>query len=222
MRPRAEHQVAPGRHRPQQDRSSAKVDSIVAATALLLRTAHPSDLTARTIATAAGVSPATVYRYFRDVDHVIEAVLVAHADTANATVAAALATSRHRTVAGVFRLVVDTHLRLYEARPDLTATWESEELAERRRNIEIESDRSLAQQVGRHLLDKGLIAQFTSTEELLLDAHWATAGTLLGRALGADHVGRPILLDELRRLVDHFATRYGPSAKRSPATIEIS
>ena len=214
MRPRAEHQVAPGRHRPQQDRSSAKVDLIVSATALLLRAAQASDLTARTIATAAGVSPATVYRYFRDVDHVIETVLVAHADAANAAVSAALATSRHRTVAGVFRLVVDTHLGLYEARPDLTATWESEELAERRRNIEIESDRSLAQQVGRHLLDKGLIAQFTSTEELLLDAHWATAGTLLGRALGADHAARPILLDELRRLVDHFSTRYGPSVTR--------
>lgn len=214
MRPTVDHEAAPGRHRPQQDRSSAKVESIVSATALLLRTAHPSDLTARTIAASAGVSPATVYRYFRDVDDVVESVLVAHADAANAAVSAALATSRHRTVAGVFRLVVDTHLRLYEARPDLTATWKSEELAERRRNIEIESDRSLAQQVGRHLVDKGLIAHLTSTEELLLDAHWATAGTLLGRALGADHTASPILLDELRRLVEHFSTRYAPSVRR--------
>jgi AcrR family transcriptional regulator len=211
MSPGDEHQTAPARRRPQQDRSSAKVESIVSATALLLRATDPSDLTTRTIATSAGVSPATVYRYFRDVDHVVEAVLVAHAEAANAAVSAALATSRHRTVTGVFRLVVDTHLRLYAARPDLTATWGSEELAQRRRNIEIESDRSLARQVGRHLLDKGLIADLTSTEELLLDAHWATAGTLLGRALGADFAARPILLDELRRLVEHFSTRYGPS-----------
>lgn len=204
------HQTAPARRRPQQDRSSAKVKSIVSATALLLRATQPSDLTARTIATRAGVSPATVYRYFRDVDHVVEAVLVAHADTATAAVSEALATSRHRTVAGVFQLVVDTHLDLYSARPDLTATWQSEELARRRRKIEIESDRSLAQQVGRHLLDKGLITHLTSTEELLLEAHWATAGTLLGRALSANLAARPILLDELRHLVQHFSTRYGP------------
>ena len=47
MRPTVDHEAAPERHRPQQDRSSAKVESIVSATALLLRTAHPSDLTAR-------------------------------------------------------------------------------------------------------------------------------------------------------------------------------
>lgn len=211
MRRGDEHQTTPERRRPQQDRSSAKVESIVSATALLLRTTDPSHLTARMIASSAGISPATVYRYFRDVDHVVEAVLVAHADAANAELSAALATSRHRTVAGVFQLVVDTHLHLYAARPDLTATWASEELAESRRRIEIESDRSLAQQVGRHLQDKGLITQLTGTEELLLDAHWATAGTLLGKVLRADPAARPILLDELHRLVEHFATRYGPA-----------
>lgn len=200
----------PARRHPQQDRSVARIEMIVSATARLLGATEPRSLTARKIAAAAGVSAPTVYRYFRDVDHVIDAVLVEHADAATSAVTEALSVSRHRTVAGVFQLVVDTHLRLYSARPDLTVTWASEELARRRREIEIESDRSLALQVGRHLERKNLIGRLTATEELLLNSHWATTGTLLGIALTADESDRPLLLAEIRHLVKHFATRYTP------------
>ena len=200
----------PVRRHPRQDRSTAKIETILSATSRLLGSGEPSTMTARTIATEAGVSAATVYRYFRDVDHVIDAVLVEHADAATFAVTEALSASRHRTVAGVFQLVVDTHLRLYSARPDLTVTWASEELARRRREIEIGSDRSLARQVGRHLVDKKLIARLTATEELLLSAHWATTGTLLGIALTSDESDRPLLLAEIHHLVKHFATRYTP------------
>lgn len=204
----AQHDPAPARRLPQQGRSAAKIDAIVSATALLLADTQPSELTARTIAIESGVSPATVYRYFRDVDHVVDAVLVEHADAATAAVTEALSASRHRTVAGVFQLVIDTHLRLYSDRPHLTVGWASEELARRRRQIETESDRSMAKQVGRHLVDKGLIVRLTTTEERLLDAHWATAGTLLGIALESDAAGQRALHEELRRLVQHFAGRY--------------
>jgi AcrR family transcriptional regulator len=153
-----------------------------------------------------------VYRYFRDVDHVVDAVLVEHAAAATGAVTEALSRSRRRTVAGVFHLVLDTHLRLYAARPDLTVTWASEALSRRRREIEVDSDRSLAQQVGRHLADNGLIARLSAREERLLDAHWTTAGTLLGVVLASDDANRTVLLDELRHLVDYFATRYeGPA-----------
>ncbi len=210
-----EHHPAPSRRHPQQDRSAAKIEMILAATARLLASAQPRELTTRTIATAAGVSPATLYRYFRDVDHVVDAVLVEHADAATAAVTDALSTSRHRSVAGVFQLVVDTHLRLYADRPDLTAAWASDELARHRREIELESDRSMTQQVGRHLVDKGLIARLTVAEERLLDAHWATTGTLLGVVLESDVADRPALLDELHHLVRHFASRYpAPTARR--------
>jgi len=198
----------PARRHPRQDRSAAKIQTIVSATARLLGTHEPTSMTARTIATEAGVSAATVYRYFRDVDHVIDAVLVEHANAATLAVTEALSTSRHRTVAGVFQLVVDTHLRLYASRPDLTVTLASEELARRRREIEIESDRSMALLVGRHLVDKKLIARLTATEECLLNAHWATTGTLLGIALTSDDAYRSLLVAEIRHLVKHFATRY--------------
>ena len=202
------HHPASARRRPRQNRSAANVDSIVAATALLLIDTPPSDLTARMIGKSANVSPATVYRYFSDVDHVVDAVLVEHAQVVTAAISQALATSRHRSVAGVFQLVVDTHLRLYASRPDLTTTWMSDELSEKRRKIEVESDRSLSRQVGQHLVDRGLISELTNTEVRLLDAHWVTAGALLGMVLAANQTDRAILIDELRRLVAHFAARY--------------
>jgi AcrR family transcriptional regulator len=196
------------RHRPQQDRSEAKCTALVEATARLLATTQPSELTTRSIAAAAGVSPATVYRYFRDVDDLLDVVLVEHSRAATSAVSAALERSRHRTVAGVFHLVVDTHIELYATRPDLAVTWSSTELAERRRQIEAASDRSLAHQVGRHLVSTGMIREMTPAVARRLEAHWVTAGALLGLVLGADGAARSELETELRDLIDHFATRY--------------
>lgn len=59
------NQPSSARRPPRQDRSTAKIETIVSATARLLAEAQPSESTARTIAAEAGVSPATVYRYFR-------------------------------------------------------------------------------------------------------------------------------------------------------------
>lgn len=196
------------RHRPQQDRSEAKWTALVEATTHLLATTQPSELTTRSIATAAGVSPATVYRYFRDVDDLLDVVLVEHSRAATAAMSTALERSRHRTVAGVFHLVVDTHIDLYATHPALAVTWSSTELAERRRQIEAASDRSLAHQVGHHLVSKGMISELTPAIARRLEAHWVTAGALLGLLLEADGATRFELETELRDLIDYFAARY--------------
>jgi AcrR family transcriptional regulator len=193
---------------PQQQRSGDRVDAILAAARSLLQEHDPADLSTRAVASRAGVSPATVYRYFSDMDEIVDALLVEHATIAEATVADALERSRHRTVGGVFEHIVVTYLDLYEQRPDLTTAWRSPALANRQRTIEEQSDRSLAFAVGEHLQRRGLLVRVTKRHETMLTAHWTAVGALIGVFLRADVSARPALRAELLALVGYFATRY--------------
>lgn len=195
------------RRRPQQERSESLVESIVDAARSLLRDHEPAGLTARAIAERAGVAPASVYRYFRDVDEVIDIVLRQHADVAERTIAEALAGSTHRTVPEVYEFVVSTYLDLYRRRPELTVAWRSATLADRQRVIEAESDRGLALALGAHLVHRGLLDRLDARRRHLLVAHWATAGALLGQVLQAPAARRRMLEAELLALVRYLADR---------------
>lgn len=57
-------------------------------------------------------------------------------------------------------------------------------------------------------MSKGMIAELTPATAHRLEAHWVTAGALLGLLLEADGAVRSELETELRDLIDYFATRY--------------
>lgn len=193
---------------PQQQRSGDRVDAILAAARSLLQEHDPADLSTRTVASRAGVSPATVYRYFSDLEEIVDALLVEHATIAEATVADALERSSHRSIGGVFEHIVVTYLDLYEHRPDLTTAWRSPALANRQRAIEEHSDRSLALAIGAHLQRRNLLGRVTERHETMLTAHWTAAGALIGMYLRAELSARPTLRAELLALVRYFGTRY--------------
>ena len=155
-----------------------------------------------------GTSPASVYRYFDDIDEVLGALVEEHATVAERTVAEALATSRHRSVAGVFDLVVRTYLDLYERRPDLTVAWRSTALAERQRAIEEASDDGLARALGAHLRDRGLIRELSDEVEARLVADWTVAGASLGVLLSTGPEHRAARERDLLDLVRWLARRY--------------
>lgn len=198
-----------GRRQPRQRRSTATVDAVVGAARALL---HEHDdavtLTVRTVADRAGVSPAAVYRYFEDLDQLIDAVLAEHAAIAERTIAETLAASAQRTAVGLFREVVQAYLTLYTERPDLTVEFRSPALARRHRELETASDRRLAAILGSRLHDLGLLDSFDTTTLDRLTAHWNAVGSMIGEVLRSSDATRPALRVDLDALVVHAAARF--------------
>jgi AcrR family transcriptional regulator len=193
---------------PQQQRSKQCVEAILAAARSLLQTDEPAHISTRDVAARAGVSPAVVYRYFADIDEIVDALLAEHAAIAESMVAEALARSEHQSIGDVFEFVIRSYLDLYSRRRDLTVAWRSPALAERQRHIEEPSDRSLALAVGDHLVTRGLLTELDPRHIALLCAHWTTAGALIGLILRSDEAAKPQLVDELIALAHFFASRY--------------
>jgi AcrR family transcriptional regulator len=196
------------RRAPSQERSARRVAAILAATRSLLEERPASEVNIRAVAERAGTSPASVYRYFDDLDEVYDALVVEHATVAERAVADALAGSRHRSVAGVFDLVVRTYLDLYNRRPELTVAWRSTVLADRQRSIEETSDEGLARALGVHLRERGLIGELSPELEARLVADWTVAGASLGVVLGAAPEHRDARASDLMDLVHWLAERY--------------
>ena len=198
-----------GRRQPHQRRSAATVDAIVvAARALLQEHDDATCLTVRTVAERADLSPAAVYRYFENLDQVIDAVLAQHAALAEHTIAATLAAQAQRTPVGLFREVVQSYLTLYTERPDLTVEFRSPTLARRHRELETASDRRLATILGSRLHDLGLLDGLDTTTLDRLTAHWNAVGSMIGEVLRSSDATRPALRVDLDALVVHAAARF--------------
>jgi AcrR family transcriptional regulator len=196
------------RRLPQQGRSADRVTAILAAARRLLQTDELGELTVRRIATDAGVSAASVYRYFADVDEIVDVLLAEHADASTTAVQTALAATSSRTVGGVFECVLRAFLDLYATRPELTIVWRSPVLADRQRRHDAEADRAIAGEIGRHLARIGVIPEPTPDVQDRLAAHFEVAGSLLGAVLRADGPHRQVLEDDLFALVRHLGSRH--------------
>jgi AcrR family transcriptional regulator len=193
---------------PRQGRSSERVTTILAAARRLLQSGEVGDLTVRSIAGEAGVSAASVYRYFADVDEIVDLLLIEHADASTAAVLAALGSTSSRTVGGVFESVLRAFLDLYSSRPDLTILWRSPALADRQRRHDAAADRAIAGAIGRHLARIGVLPEPTPETHDRLAAHFEVAGALLGAVLRSGGPQRQVLEDDLFALVRHLGTRY--------------
>jgi AcrR family transcriptional regulator len=196
------------RRLPRQGRSAARVADILAAARRLLQTDDLGELTVRAIAADAGIGTASVYRYFADVDEIVDVLLTEHADASAEAVRAALAATTSRTVGGVFEAVLRAFLHLYDTRPDLTVMWRSPVLADRQRRHDETADRTIADTIGRHLVDTGAITDTSPEMNDRLAVHFQVAGTLLGAVLRADPTTRPVLEADLFALVRHLSSRY--------------
>jgi AcrR family transcriptional regulator len=192
---------------PQQQRSTARVQAILDAARDLLQRHPEESVTSSTIAAEASVPVSAFYRWFDDVDDLLDVLVAEHAKATAVALDAALA-EPSASVAEAFERALDAHLALYRARPELTRVWFSTQLAARQAELDLRADQELAHRVGTHLVDSGLIDALDEATAVRLDAHWLTAGALLGALLAAEPAHRDDLELELRALVDHLATRY--------------
>lgn len=197
----------PMRRHPAQARSATTVAAILDAARALL---HDDDeLSARSIAERAGIAAPTVYRYFADIDAVVDALVVEHARAAEAMVEQVLAGDPGDDVTTTFRRVLDGYVRFYAERADLTVAWRSAEMAERQREIEQQSDRGLAHQLAAHLVAGGAVAHGDRRAFIRrVETHWAMAGVALGAVLRAtDRRTRAAAEADVRAFVDYAASR---------------
>lgn len=196
------------RRQPQQGRSATRVAEILAAARRLLQTGEVGDVTVRTIAAEAGVGPASVYRYFADVDEIVDVLVTEHAAASAVAAQTALASTNARTVGGVFEAVLRAFLQLYTDRPELAVVWRSPALADRQRRNDETADHAIAGEIGRHLVRIGAIDELTTELHERLTVQFAVAGTLLGAVLRAGPSTRPTLEADLFALVRHLGSRY--------------
>lgn len=164
-------------------------------------------MTVRTVAERAGLSPAAVYRYFENIDQVIDAVLAEHAALAEDTIAATLASSDVQSVLGMFRSVVQSYLTLYADRPELTVEFRSPALALRHRDLEMASDRRSATALGTRLVELGVFDRLDATTIDRVAAHWNAVGSMIGAVLRSSGATRQALEADLDAMVAHTAER---------------
>jgi len=209
------------RRRPAQARSAATVAAILSAARELLHNGEA--ISARTIAERAGIAAPTMYRYFADTDAVVDALVLEHADIAEAMVERVLEADAGDDITTAFRRVLDGYLQLYSDRPVLIVAWRSKEMAERQRLIEQQSDRGLARRLATHLVEGGAIDRnerraFTDS----VVTHWQMAGVAIGAVLQApDRRARATAEADARAFVDYAATRCDPS-NRTTATPAVA
>jgi AcrR family transcriptional regulator len=189
---------------PQQERSAARVATLVATARRLVQEQPDQPLTTRSVAAAAGVPIPTLYRYFADIDELLDVLVHEHADASADALERALGRP-HASAVEVYEAVLDAHLALYRERPDLTQHWRSKQLADRQAEVEAASDLALAGRVAAHLLRSGLVAGPRSVVEARTAAHWNAAGQLLGALLQAPAPARRALGADLQVLVRTLA-----------------
>jgi AcrR family transcriptional regulator len=211
------------RRRPAQARSAATVAAVLGAARGLLHDGE--ELSARTIAARAGVAAPTVYRYFADIDAVVDALVIDHARAAEAMVERVLAADPGDDVAMTFGRVFDGYVELYEAHPELTVVWSSPEMAERQRLIEERSDRSLAKRLSDHLVEGGAVdRKDRRSVESRVETYWQMAGVALAAVLDAPGPrARRVAEDDARAFVAHAAMRCAAVPghdRRADATVD--
>lgn len=198
----------PSRRRPRQQRSAATVDALLGATrALLQEHDDTTALTVRTVAERAGLSPAAVYRYFENVDQLIDAVLAEHTALAEHAMTTTIAICDRSSVLGLFRSVVQSHLALYTARPDLTVEFRSAALALRHRDLESATDRRSAALLGATLVELGILDQVDAATTERIAAYWNSVGSMMGAVLRSSGATREALESDLDAMVEHVAER---------------
>lgn len=193
---------------PQQRRSAAKVRAVLDAARALVDDPDPEPLTTRLLAARSGVPVATLYRYFADVEEVLDVLVSEHADATARAVEDALAHARPRTTAELFSAVLDALLAMYEREPALARRWANPQLAARQQEADLRTDRALAGRLAEEMVAHGLAAGPATGLVPLLEVQWDAAGVVLGAVLAADAGARPALEAELRALVAHLASRH--------------
>ena len=186
------------RRRPQQQRSRAKVDAILAAANALVAQNGADALTTTLVAERAGVAVGSLYQYFDGVPAIVEALVARHADLFGEHLRAHLADTRFKRKRDAANAALDALITYYRSDAAFRSLWHS---APRVTGAGFAGE-------GEMLI--GIITQALRSQDLF-DANdrnyeretkvqWAIATALIQVAFEMDPDGDAAVLTHLRRL----------------------
>ncbi len=186
----------PNRHPPQQRRSQERVERILDAAARLLEDRGVEALSTRAVAERAGVSIGSLYRFFADVDDVLEAVARRYVAGLRESLAAARPDGSHGSWRDELQAVVDAIVAYCATEPGFRALWLGERLNPHLLEAQRTNGAVLADAL-RHLLEP----LAPGRADPLAYRIAVEAGEPLLRLAFRDHpAGDPAVVAELQRL----------------------
>lgn len=189
------------RRTPSQDRSVQRVEAILDAAADLLHNRDPEQITVRELAHAAGVPTGTVYQFFADKDAVLQALAVRFVAGFPAVLDEATAMPGGTWNDTIERVVL-AYAAAVRAHPAIRRLWLSGTLDAATRQIERETDATIAAALGAALQRQAASLRGTAAQwEVLV----ALINGLLVHAFTADPDGDEDILREAVRAADAYA-----------------
>ncbi|MCB0998569.1 MAG: TetR/AcrR family transcriptional regulator [Acidimicrobiales bacterium] len=193
------------RRTPQQARSRARVDAVIAALLELVgEVERASDLTTADVAARAGVPLGSLYEYFEDLPSVVDAamsrVLERHDE-----LLLDLRTDPPRNLRQLVDALFDTYLQLYREQPGFLALRNSTLFQRHHRDWLTRRVSSFVADIAEQATALGIFATRPDTFERL-DFVFAMGDAVLQTALRDGGSGDPMILDEGRAIIQ-YATR---------------
>ncbi|TDC27706.1 TetR/AcrR family transcriptional regulator [Streptomyces sp. 8K308] len=205
------------RKAPQQARSRARVEAILAAADRLLATEGVEAVTTRRIAADAEVPVGTLYQFFDDKDAVLAAVARHHMERHSAAMRAILHDARGARWFDLVNLVFDRYVELYRQHPGYLAIRAGRYLSRELLQLDEDNNAMVA-----HQLRRILVAQerLVDSEELAVACRAGVCASeaLLQLAFRNAPDGDPVILTEARRIQRlYLADIVADPRHRSPA-----
>jgi len=189
------------KRRPAQARSARRIEALLDAAAELLRDREPEAITVRDLAARAGVPTGTLYQFFEDKDAVLQALAVRFLAAMPGVLDASLASAPDDWSHTVGR-VVDDSAAMVRAHPAIRRLWLSGTLDAATRQLECETDATIATRLGALLRKQAGTRRGTPEQWRTLVA---LIDGLLRHAFTEDPHGDPIALREARRAARAYA-----------------
>lgn len=183
------------KRQPAQDRSVRRVEALLDGAAELLRDHEVQDIAVRDLADAAGVPTGTLYQFFEDKDAVLQALAVRYLAAMPAVLDASVAPGREDWERTVGR-VIDGYAAVIREHPAIRRLWLSGTLDTATRELERDTDASIAVSLGAVLREQAGSRRGTPEQWRALVA---LINGLLVHAFTDDPGGDPVALREARR-----------------------
>ncbi|GAB2879623.1 TetR/AcrR family transcriptional regulator [Streptomyces mayteni] len=187
------------RKAPQQARSRARVEAILAAADRILATEGVEALTTRRIAADAEVPVGTLYQFFDDKDAVLAAVARHHMEEHSAAMRAILHDARAARWFDLVNLIFDRYVELYRRNPGYLAIRAGRYLSRELLQLDEDNNAMVADQLRRILVAQ---ERLVDSRELAVACRAGVCASeaLLQFAFRDSAEGDPVILAEARRI----------------------
>ena len=201
------------RNQPQQARSRARLEKVLAAADDLLASEGAESVTTTKVAAAAGVSIGSLYHYLPDRDAILHALALRYLTGFEVQMAQYVAGADNLNWDDFVDAVIDGYADAYRLQPGFRALWFGRHLSEKTWAADRDHKVRMAESlrlllVGLGVEDNGRLPAICRTAHLTADA-------LIQEAFRADPSGDPALLDECKHVLRAYLDTVGPHTKKA-------